>query len=271
MENGCCTNGNDGIFGNEGFLTGLLLPQALRGGAFGSNYGADCGTRYGAGYAATGLADAAAAASITSSKDAVEAVTAAKDYITANVDKLAAQCCCSTEKILQAVNCLTPQIMQGFFSTQAAINSGFSAASLQSFQSQTAVTGAVTDSKFALSSQADSHAAAQALAECHTQNLINTTSAAGYAQAERLCCEVKQVIHADGEATRKEARDREEDRLRTELSDAKQQICNQQQTAAIAAMLDKNRCNPCCNPCYSPCCCNGSGNGNGNGNSSRPA
>lgn len=265
--------GSDGIFGagnGGGLLMGILLSQLFRNGVFGNGYGTAAGAAVGAAVGSHGLADAAAAASVTSAKDAVAAVNVAKDYIDSNLDALAKQCCCSTAEILQAVNSLTPQMMQGFFQTQTALNSGFSAAAMQGFQAQTAVTSAITDAKFALSSQIDGHATDSALAMCQTQNLINTTSATTQNQAAmnfsllqnqiaNQTCEIKQTIHADGEQTRALINNIETDRLRSELAEAKLQNSNLVQTNAIQEMIRK-----CCCP---PCCSSSNGNGNGNGNS----
>lgn len=266
--------GGGGVFGSGdggGLLMGLLFSQLFGGGAFGNRMGAA------GAHGAHGLADAAAAAAVTSAKDAVAATNSSKDYIDSNIDALSKQCCCSTQDIMTAinaiskqcccstqdiinqVNALSPQIMQGFFNAQ-----------IQTLQSQNAVTGAVTDTKFAISQQLDGHATDAAIANCDTKNLINTTSAAlqnhaamQYAsitnQLSAQTCQIEKTVVADGQSTRALINSIETDRLRTELADAKVRISNQEQTASIAAMIAK-----CCG-------CGCPAGSNGNGNSSNPS
>jgi hypothetical protein len=272
------TRTGGGVFGSGdggGLLMGLLFSQLFGGGALGNRMGAA------GAHGAHGLADAAAAAAVTSAKDAVAATNSSKDYIDSNIDALSKQCCCSTQDIMTAinaiskqcccstqdvinqVNALSPQIMQGFFNAQ-----------IQTLNSQNAVTGAITDSKFAISQQLDGHATQAAITACETQNLINTTSAAGLNQAAmhyaatsnqmaQQTCDIKQTVLADGNVTRALINSIETDRLRTELADAKVRISNQEQTASIAAMIAK-----CCG---CGCGCSTNGNGNGNGNGSNPS
>ena len=266
------TRTGGGVFGGGdggGLLMGLLFSQLFNRGIFGA------GSAGAAIAGATGLADAAAAAAVTSAKDAVSATNASKDYLDSNIDALSKQCCCSTQDIIAAinaiskqcccstqeiinqVNALSPQIMQGFFNSQ-----------IQTLNSQNAVTGAVAESKFALSQQFDGHATQAAITACETQNLINTTTAATQNQAAmhyaatsnqtaQQTCDIKQTVLADGNVTRALINSIETDRLRTELADAKVRISNQEQTASIAAMIAK-----CCG-----CGCSTNGNGNGSSHS----
>ena len=248
-------NRGNGVFGGgdgSGLLLGLLFSQLFRNGGFG-------GSATGA-----GLADAAAAAAVTSAKDAVAATQATASALDNNIDALSKQCCCSTQQVMAAINdiakqccCSTQQIINQVNALSPQIMQGFFEARIQTLQSQNT-----------LASQIDGHATDAAVAACRQENLTNTTSAAIQNQAamhyaatsnqiSQQTCEIKQTVAADGQATRALINSIETDRLRTELADAKLRLSNQEQTAAIAAMISK-----CCG-----CGCSGNGN-NGNGNNS---
>jgi hypothetical protein len=246
-------NRGNGIFGGGdggGLLMGLLFSQLFRNGGFGGGVAG-----------ATGLADAAAAAAVTSAKDAVAATQSTASALDSNIDALSKQCCCSTQDIISAINeiakqccCSTQQIINQVNALSPQIMSGFFEARIQTLQSQNA-----------LSNQLDGHATDAAVAACRQENLTNTTSSAIQNQAAmhyasvsnqmaQQTCAIEKTVVADGQATRALITSIETDRLRTELADAKVRISNQEQTASIAAMIQK--------------CCGGNGNGNGNGNNS---
>lgn len=204
-------NGGGGLGGNNA-MTWLLPLLLLSGrGLFGAGWG-------GAGVAGPIAAEAAVAgfgnvmrtpadfatmASITSAKDSVAATGAAKDFLAAEVNGLSKQLCCSTQEITEAINAITPQLFQGFAGVNQNIAQGFATTGMAMCQNQAATVAAINQSFNGLSSQA-------ALANCQTQNLIQTVT-----------CDIKQHITADGSATRALILQQDTDRLRAELTDAK--------------------------------------------------
>lgn len=212
---------NDGgLLGGGGLLTGLLLSTLFGRGGWGG-----WGGGIGHGGAAAGLAEAQTIASITSAKDAVAATQAAQTALTANVEGLSKQLCCSTSELQQAINAITPQMLQGF-----------AALSREACQNQAATISAVNHVENTLSAQAERNAAANALAICQTQNMINAQT-----------CEIKQAVAAEGAATRALINQNTLDDLREQKNALAAEVANLKQTAAIVAAVN---------------CGHGAGNGN---------
>lgn len=217
-----------GLGGNNGIMPLLLLALlGGRGGLFGGLGGYGAGPAVaGAMGAAAGMAEAQAIASITSAKDAVAATNAAKDTLGANIDGLSKQLCCSTADITAAINTITPQMFQSFATLTQGMTQGFASVGMAMCQNQAATISAINATETTLSTQAAANAAAAALANCQTQNLIQAST-----------CDIKQHITADGAATRALIQSTETARIQSELTDAKLALSNANQTAAILAAL----------------------------------
>lgn len=276
-----------GMFGNgeNGGLLMLLLLAMFRGnGGFLGNGGGD-----------------AAAQALSTSKDVMAQLNTFQSWAANNATQIQqAICgidkslCSSTGQIVQAVNALTPQMYQAFANQTAVLttmnqNIGDR---LNNINSDLTTTTQLLSKQISEVSAASAMAtangfAAGALAECQTQNLVNTTAsqtqfntAQGFTNlSQRLSdcccenrlaianqnalierntaalsnqmsmqtCEIKQAISADGQATRALIQANQLDEVRQQLADAKAQVSNLSQTAAIIAAIG-----------------NGKGNGNGN-------
>jgi hypothetical protein len=135
------------------------------------------------------------------------------------------------------------------------------------FQQFSSLTHEMTSGFASLEKSVDNLSAANALAECQTQNLVNTSSAAVIQKLQECCCanqlananqnaliamnqaavlnefakqtcDIKQTITADGQATRALIQSIETDRLRQELADTKAALSNCQQTGNFSTILN---------------------------------
>lgn len=227
-------NGGGGLGGNNA-MTWLLPLLLLSGrGLFGGGWGAGVAGPVAAEAAINGFgnvmrtpADFATMASITSAKDAVAATGAAKDFLAAEVNGLSKQLCCSTQEITEAINAITPQLFQGFAGVNQNIAQGFATTGMAMCQNQAATVAAINQTNNSLAMQASTNAAAAALANAQTQNLIQSVS-----------CDIKQHITADGSATRALILQQDTDRLRAELSDAKAALGSANVTAKTQEQIN---------------------------------
>jgi len=237
--------GGNGLGGGQdgGLLLLLLLSMFNRGGF--------------------GMGGAVATEAVTSSKDVMAQLNTFQTWASTNASQLAQSICgidksicCSTRDVIASVNALTPQMFQQFSSLTHEMTSGFAS----------------------LEKSVDNLSAANALAECQTQNLVNTSSAAVIQKLQECCCanqlananqnalieaktaalltqgvmkqaavlnefakqtcDIKQTITADGQATRALIQSIETDRLRQELADTKAALSNCQQTGNFSTILN---------------------------------
>lgn len=211
-------NNGGGGFGGNNAMAWLLPLLLLSGrGLFGAGWGGGVAGPIAAEAAVAGFgnvmrtpADFATMASITSAKDSVAATGAAKDFLASEINSLSKQLCCSTQEITEAINAITPQLFQGFAGVNQNIAQGFSTMGMSMCQNQAATVAAINQSFNGITAQASTNAAAAALANCQTQNLIQAST-----------CDIRQHITADGALTRALILQQDTDRLRAELTDAK--------------------------------------------------
>lgn len=272
---------NDGMLGGMTGLLPLLIGAFLFGGRGGR------GGLFGGDGVGGGGGDAVALASIMTPKDVSQQLTTFQSWAANNATQLATQICgidksiCSSSRdIIAAVSALTPQMYQGF--AAQAMQSCQQAAALEKSisggfaQTNENLGDAINDTHVAL----ERGIAASALAECQTQNLINTSScdtrssaatqfAALSRQLAECCCEnrlaicnqnalierntaqlqnqiniqtceIKQAISTDGQATRALIQANQLDELRQQLADAKTASVNAGLLAQIQAAVQVN-------------------------------
>ena len=247
-----------GMFGGEGGLLPLLIGAFLFGGRGG------LGGMFGGAGDAGGAA--VAAQSLTTSKDIAAQLNTFQSWAQNNASALSTQLCTSSAAITAAVNALTPQMYQGF-----------AAQAMQLCQASSAINQNISNGNFQIEKSLDAGFSASQLAECQTQNLVNTTacdvklaSQTNFAllsqQLAACCCEnrlaianqnaliergnaflsnqlnvqtceIKGAITADGAATRALINDNTLNDLRTQLNDAKINASNSEQTNVLIAAL----------------------------------
>lgn len=151
------------------------------------------------------------------------------------------------------INTQTQTLLNGFNAVRDAqgailgqMATGFAAGALAECQTQNLINATKADSDFKTASQFCS--LSKQLAECCCENrlaianqnaLIERNTAALQNQLNAQTCEIKQAISADGQATRALIQANETERLRSELADAKVQISQSVQTAALIEALGK--------------------------------
>lgn len=164
-----------GLFGGGGNgLMALLLGAFLFGGRNGGFFG---GGNSGVG------GDALAAQSLVTPKDTNNQLAAFQAWAAANAQTLSTQLCTSSAAITSAVNALTPQMFQSFASQAQQMCSGFHNVVQEIGEAEGELQNHIGDLRnatmagFANTDKSlDAGFAAAALANCNTQNLINSTS-----------------------------------------------------------------------------------------------
>lgn len=293
-------SGQGGMFGGNNCWLPLLFLLFGRGGFGGWGGGVN-------GQAGAFAAEAVAAQSIVTPKDTNAQLAAFQNWAASNAQALATQICgidksicCSSRDIIAAVNALTPQMYQSFATLTQGMTQGFASQAQQACATAAATNANITqtgnglmmsikDGFFAaeksldagingIEKSLDTGFSQAAIAQCQTQNLINTTScdnktttvlqanelskqlaacccenrlaianqnalierntAAIQNQVNLQTCEIKQAIAADGQATRALINQNTLDQVRAELADAKAQLSNCQQNQALRATTD---------------------------------
>lgn len=164
-----------GLFGGGGNgLMALLLGAFLFGGRNGGFFG---GGNSGVG------GDALAAQSLVTPKDTNNQLAAFQAWAASNAQTLSTQLCTSSAAITSAVNALTPQMFQSFAAQAQQMCNGFHGISRDisaaegELENHLSTLGTAVNTGFnGIEKTLDSGFAAAALAQCQTQNLINSSS-----------------------------------------------------------------------------------------------
>ena len=202
-------NNGGGLFGGNG---GGLLPLLIGAFLFGGRGGLLGGAGVGPAGAGAFAAESVAAQSIFTPKDTSLQLSSFQNWAQSNATALATQLagidkslCCSSRDIIAAVNALTPQVFQSFAAQSTQMLTGFNNVTSEingmegELQNHIAeARNAVSAGFFNVEKTLDSGFAATALANCQTQNLIQSTgcdvktsslqSFAAMAQQLAACC-----------------------------------------------------------------------------------
>lgn len=279
---------NDGLFGSGG---GGILPLLVGAFLFGGNRGL-----WGTGGAGGVGGDALAAQSIFTPKDTSAQLNTFQSWAQTNAAALAQQLGTTQAQVIQTVSGVSDRLFAAFVAqaqAQTAQLNDLSRSNTDQINSQTQTLlngfNQLRDANGAILGQMAAGFAAEALAECQTQNLINSTKAdSDFKNASQFCalakqlaecccenrlaisnqnalierntaalssqmstqtCEIKQAISADGQATRALIQQINTDNIQAQLADAKNALRDQQIIAACAHRHHH---------------CGGNGNGNGN-------